>query len=51
MGHRAVSLGGGGGWRGCTFSPMSTLVKVKVCRWVLEARMEGAMLSTNSFSM
>lgn len=33
-----------------TLSPKSTLVKVRVWRWVLEARMDGAMVSTSSFS-
>lgn len=33
-----------------TLSPMSTLVKLRVCRWMLEALMAGAMVSTSSFS-
>lgn len=33
-----------------TLSPMLTLVKLRVCRWMLEARMAGAMVSTSSFS-
>lgn len=35
---------------GFTLSPMSTLVKLRVWRWELEALMEGAMVSTSSFS-
>lgn len=38
-------------WPLITFSPMSILLKVKVCKWVLEARIFGAMFSTKSFSM
>lgn len=34
-----------------TLSPMLTLVKLKVCRWMLEARMAGATVSTSTFSM
>lgn len=33
-----------------TLSPMLTLVKLRVCRWMLEALMAGAMVSTSSFS-
>lgn len=33
-----------------TLSPKSTLVKLRVCRWMLEALMAGAMVSTSSFS-
>lgn len=33
-----------------TLSPMLTLVKLSVCRWMLEARMAGATVSTSSFS-
>lgn len=33
-----------------TLSPMSTLVKLSVCRWELEPRMAGAMVSISSFS-
>lgn len=33
-----------------TLSPISTLVKLRVCRWTLEALMAGAMVSTSSFS-
>lgn len=33
-----------------TLSPMLTLVKLRVCRWMLEARMAGATVSTSSFS-
>lgn len=35
---------------GITLSPMSTFVKLRVWRWLLEARMDGAMVSTSSFS-
>ncbi len=33
-----------------TLPPKSTLVKLSVCRWVLEPRMDGAMVSVSSFS-
>lgn len=33
-----------------TLSPMLTLVKLSVCRWMLEARMAGATVSTSTFS-
>lgn len=33
-----------------TLSPMLTLVKLRVCRWMLEVRMAGAMVSTSNFS-
>lgn len=38
-------------WPFITFSPMSILLKVKVCKWLLEARILGAIFSTKSFSM
>lgn len=37
-------------FNGITLVPMSTFVKLRVWRWLLEALIDGAMVSTSSFS-